>query len=242
MADTRVDVASVLLYGQPVGHLESAKGTHRFELTEEYRQTHRRPVLGQVFEERPHHQWRQAMRMPQWFSNLLPESKLRDLIAAEHGTSSANEFRLLMPVGSDLPGAVEVIPESPHFHTRESRLDNDSDPMIRFSLAGVQLKLSMIWSGQTLVLPGVGDLSDHLVKLPPREFDGVTEKEFAMMTWAKRAGIEIPECEVVSSDNLGPLPSGFRLLIGIKVYVVQRFDRAPPASDTDRRMHMEDLN
>ena len=221
----------------------------------------RRPVLGQVFEERPNHQWKQAQRLPEWFSNLLPEQRLRDLIAAERGLNPRNEFRLLVALGGDLPGAVEVTPltdpeetlsnavgksvlAAPSSWTPDEQDDQgkgEDRHLLRFSLAGVQLKLSMVWSSNTLMLPGKGELGDHLVKLPSRRYRGIPENEFSMMTWARETGINIPDCDVRSSDRLGPLPPGFEVLKGSNVYVVRRFDRTgddPPG----HRIHMEDLN
>ena len=241
----------------------TSQGTSRFELAPEYRELPRRPVLGQVFEERPSYQWKQAQRVPQWFSNLLPEQKLRDLIAEKHGISPRNEFRLLMALGTDLPGAVEVVAADRAMprpvkgvvngETSEGEgagiakaQDDDSSEgakyLLRFSLAGVQLKLSMMLSGNTLMLPGVGGLGGHLVKLPSRHYAGLLENEFSMMTWAREIGISVPECEIRPAEDVGPLPPGFDTLGGATVYVVRRFDRIPDAAAQDERIHMEDLN
>ena len=262
MARARVESATLYLHGHPVGHLWSSHGTHRFELSDEYRQTPRRPVLGQVFEERPLHRWKQAQRLSKWFSNLLPEhSRLRKLIAEQHEINHRNEFRLLMALGADLPGALQVTPDLDpaaieHVSSSERFADGGAGMLgrqdvntgvseayrIRFSLAGVQLKLSMMWSGNTLMLPGAGELGDHLVKLPSRHYPGVPENEFAMMTWASETGIDVPDCKMRSAEDLGPLPPGFDALEGSTIYVVRRFDRGPYGSNQDERIHMEDLN
>ena len=255
------EAAVVRLHGHIVGHLWSSQGTNRFQLAPQYRELPRRPVLGQVFEERPSHQWKQAQRLPEWFSNLLPEQRLRDLIAEERGINPRNEFRLLLALGPDLPGAVEVVPlpdaeevvsgvgERNTFAAESSRILEEQEPvsigddnyLIRFSLAGVQLKLSMIWSSRTLVMPGKGKLGDHLVKLPSRQYPGVPENEFSMMTWAGATGINVPKCDIRPTDQLGELPPGFGVLEGNDVYVVRRFDR-PHDNPVDQRIHMEDLN
>ena len=261
MARPQVEGATLYLHGQRVGHLWTSHGTHRFELSDGYRETPRRPVLGQVFEERPRHRWKQAQRLPRWFSNLLPEhSRLRELIAEQHGIRHRNEFRLLMALGSDLPGALRVAPDDmlgiEDAGGDETSADSTAgiperrivsrDPgntsRIRFSLAGVQLKLSMMWSGNTLMLPGEGELGNHLVKLPSRHYPGVPENEFAMMTWARETGIDVPDCQIREAKDLGPLPPGFDALEGTTIYVVRRFDRGPFRSNQDRRIHMEDLN
>jgi len=95
MPRRHTDVVTAHLHGFPVGHLWTSQGTHRFELSNEYRNAPRRPVLGQVFEERPRHRWKQAQRLPEWFSNLLHEhSRLRQLVAEGYGINHRNEFRL----------------------------------------------------------------------------------------------------------------------------------------------------
>ena len=262
MARSQTDVAAVWLHGYPIGHLWTSQGTHRFKLSSEYREAPRRPALGQVFEERPRHQWKQAQRLPEWFSNLLPEhSRLRRLVAEEYGINRRNEFRLLMALGNDLPGALQVLPgndtESIERHGN-GRTSSDGDAglpgdqaesadereeyPIRFSLAGVQMKLSMIWSANTLTLPGKGALGDHLVKLPSRQYNNLIENEYSMMTWARETGIDVPDCEIRQAGDLGPLPRGFGALEGSTVYVVRRFDRGPYSSIQDERIHMEDLN
>lgn len=261
MHDGPVEAAVVRLHRHLVGRLWSFQGTNRFQLAPEYRELPLRPVLGQIFEERPSHQWRQAQRLPEWFSNLLPEQRLRDLVAKERGINPRNEFRLLLALGADLPGAIEVIPlpdpeeamsavEEGHMSTskdsrnvekQEHQSGGDDNFLIRFSLAGVQLKLSMVWSSGTLMMPGKGDLGDYLVKLPSRHYRGVPENEFSMMTWARETGIDVPECHIRPTDQLGGLPSGFDVLEGKSVYVVRRFDR-PKDNSIHKRTHMEDLN
>lgn len=260
MPDGVVEAAAVHLHGHLVGHLLSFHGTNRFQLAPEYRELPRRPVLGQVFEERPSHQWKQALRLPKWFSNLLPEQRLRELIAEERGINPRNEFRLLLALGADLPGAVEVTPmateealssavgesvsaaASPRTtHEREHWKNGEGHFLLRFSLAGVQLKLSMVWSSNTLLLPGKEELGDHLVKLPSRYYLGIPENEFSMMKWADAAGITVPACDIRPTHKLGKLPPGFDLLESKNVYVVRRFDRAGDDAP-GQRTHMEDLN
>jgi serine/threonine-protein kinase HipA len=70
----------------------------------------------------------------------------------------------------------------------------------------------------------------------------VPENEFAMMTWARETGIDVPDCKMRSAEDLGPLPPGFDPIEGSTIYVVRRFDRGPYGSSPDERIHMEDLN
>ena len=235
----------VQLSGINVGVLRLANNLSTFELLDEYLESPRRPVLGQVFEEDPRGSWRQAMYLPPWFSNVLPEDPLLSYLAGELGINPKNEFRMLEALGSDLPGAVDVIPASSSFAGEVGprviraldAVDDRDKPVIRFSVAGVQLKLSMIWSGNTLTLPGRGELGNHLVKFPSARYPGVPENEYSMMTWAAESGLDVPAVSVSPGDQLGELPRGFEQFAESTVYVIERYDRDGP-----RRIHQEDLN
>lgn len=88
------------------------RGDHTwFGFTEEYREDPQRPVLGLVFEEDPDRRHSSSLRVPPWFSNLLPEGPQRRWIAAGRGVSVDREMELLAQVGHDLPGAVRVLAE-----------------------------------------------------------------------------------------------------------------------------------
>ena len=60
---------------------------------------------GLVEQTRPTH-----VRLPPFFSNLLPEGHLRGYLAARGGVHPDREFFLIALLGADLPGAIEVHP------------------------------------------------------------------------------------------------------------------------------------
>lgn len=211
-----------------------------FELLESYRDLPRRPVLGQVFEEDPAKVHRARMRLPPFFSNLLPEGRLRELIANRLDVAPEREFFLLGRLGEDLPGAVRAVPtgdlrdEEPaagHFEATGAE-----SPQLKFSLAGVQLKLSMIREGRGMTLPASGQGGDWIVKLPGTRYRGVPENEFATMSWARLVGIEVPETELLTVADLRGLPPGVSAEDGF-VFATRRFDRPAPGN----RTHVEDF-
>src|ERR1700731_1675470 len=111
-------------------------------------------------------------RLPPFFSNLLPERDgvLRDYLAQRAGISAEREFPLLWLVGADLPGAViaedsEGQPPPPPEEKSETREANKQE-VLRFSLAGVQLKFSAIGRGKQLRIPAQGRDGQWIVKLP----------------------------------------------------------------------------
>ena len=183
-------------------------------------------------------------RLPPFFSNLLPERDgvLRDYLAQRAGISSEREFPLLWLVGTDLPGAViaedsEGQPLPPPEDKSETRKANKEE-VLRFSLAGVQLKFSAIGrGGKQLRIPAQGRDGQWIVKLPSARFPNVPENEFAMMTLAREVGIDVPEFGLVPVGSIGNLPDEFAEG-NTNAYFIRRFDRGPDGE----RVHVEDFN
>jgi serine/threonine-protein kinase HipA len=101
---------SVWLRNDRVGTLVQRGDYTRFVFSQEYFNDPDRPVLGLVFEQDISARYAAALRLPCWFSNLLPEGRLREWIAADRKVSPQREMELLAQVGHDLPGAVRVLP------------------------------------------------------------------------------------------------------------------------------------
>ena len=138
------------------------------------------------------------VRLPPFFSNLLPEAHLREYLAARGGVHPDREFFLLWLLGKDLPGALEVRSVDggapPRSEDAGPRAKRDERPL-RFSLAGVQLKFSAVMrAAKGLTLPADGVGGDWIVKLPSPRFDAVPENEYAMMTLARLPASTCPKC------------------------------------------------
>jgi serine/threonine-protein kinase HipA len=210
-----------------------------FSLARDYRALYPRPVLGQVFEDDLHITLRSRMRLPPFFSNLLPEERIRELIAAQLNVSQSREARLFAYLGEDLPGDIRAVPEGdlPEISTNETQ---PREPAllhpIKFSLAGAQPKLSMFRSPDGLTFPATGRGGDLLVKMPGSKFAGVPENEFATMSWAKASGIRVPDFWLEPISRLLNVPPELRDESG-NAYVTARFDRPAPG----KRVHMEDF-
>ncbi len=72
---------SVALHDRRVGTLRAREDYSWFRFDQDYLDRPDRPVLGLFFEDRLHEQHASNMRLPPWFSNLLPEGQLRRWIA-----------------------------------------------------------------------------------------------------------------------------------------------------------------
>jgi len=238
---------AVLLHGRRIGTLCQKGDYTRFHFNGDYLNDSRRPVLGLRFEERLRKPYAAALRLPKWFSNLLPEGPLRQWIAEDRGVSLDREMELLAQVGHDLPGAVQVIPadgpDNEWEWSDDTALSRDkaaerSSPW-RFSLAGVALKFSMLALGDRLTVPAVGHRGDWLVKFPDYRFEDVPRNEHAIMSLADAIGIDVPEVRLVHRDELDGLPARMWPNREEWAYAVKRFDRRP--DDGRTMVHIEDL-
>lgn len=182
-------------------------------------------------------------RVPPWFSNLLPEGPLRELVAKQAGVHASREFFLLRHLGEDLPGAVRIVTDA------ASGGPEDTDPLDgepagkeaadawHFSLAGVQLKFSARQSERGLTVPASGRGGDWIVKLPDARYPKVPENEYATMSWARKSGIRVPEIELVDIASITGLPAAYGQFSEQYALAIRRFDRPELGS----RVHMEDF-
>ena len=236
-------VYAVLLHGEHVGAIHRRDAFTKFVFDQDYWDRPDRGVLGRWFEDHPRKQPRAANWVPAWFSNLLPEGRLRELIAREQGVDTNCEIDLLVRIGGDLPGAVQVVPD-PGAHFDEGFEAAADGPVnvpgpsgrLRFSLAGVGLKFSMRQEGDRLVLPAHGKGGDWIVKTPDGSYPGLVANEAAVMRLASDVGIEVPEFHVRHRDQVDELGEGAWPSDEDEAYVVRRFDRR-----AEGRVHIEDF-
>lgn len=182
-------------------------------------------------------------RVPAFFSNLLPEGHLRDYLAQLGQVNPVREFFLLWLLGADLPGAVRIqdaegrsLPPSDRTRTRGKDGKDDWDDVLRFSLAGVQLKFSAVLEASGgLTIPAHGIGGSWIVKLPSTKFPAVPENEYVMLELARAVGITVPEIRLVPVKKIRGLPEDMVRMEG-NALVVRRFDR-----DGQKHIHMEDF-
>ncbi len=222
---------------------EADDGRIGLHIAESYRQMPARPLLSQFFEddlERVY--WgKRPGALPGFFANLMPEGRLRSLIEKSLGLPESDDLALLAAVSKDLPGALflrkDEVPAdlaAPTTEPAEAESGSRQVQGLRFSLAGVQLKFSMIREGERFTLPAHDELGEWIVKVGSNEYPGLVENEYAMMEWARRAGFDVPPCMILRGDQLSSIrdylpPDGHAL-------AVQRYDREGP-----RRIHQEDF-
>ena len=181
-----------------------------------------------------------AGALPAFFANLLPEDKLRDAMERHHAGAvrPGNDFDLLAALGTDLAGAVRVIPSEGSNVAHPEAVANK--PKARFSLAGVQMKLSVMKNtgkGGGLTIPLEDGQGQYIAKFPSTAFPGVSENEFANLALAAAIGMDVPARELVDKSDFDGIPEDFDTMAEGKVLLIRRFDRAP----SGERIHIEDF-
>lgn len=182
-----------------------------------------------------------------FFSNLLPESAVRELVAKQLGISSKNDFMLLKRIGGECAGAITILPES---ETPESpdqyryRLlsggqlaglikDIPRRPLlagqdgIRISLSGAQEKLALLYKESSFYIPENGAPSNFILKPGMANYPYSIENECFCMMLAKALDLDVPPVEIVQKDNW-------------KILLIKRYDRIMD-SDVLKRLHQEDF-
>ncbi|MGV3620489.1 MAG: type II toxin-antitoxin system HipA family toxin, partial [Archangium sp.] len=245
---SRTNALQVLLGATEVGVIELESGgldVIRFTTADTYRQLTRRPVLSQVLEDDLSQVWTSRVRAPAFFSNLLPEGVLRELLAQRAGVNPTREFFVLAELGGDLPGNVVVRPLGALDGSGEVADELPAravgaDEALRFSVAGLQLKFSVNARGGGWVMPVRGAGGRWLAKLPSRRFPNVPRNEFLMMRFARAVGLEVPDvemAEVGAVEGLAPLLAHQSVSPEQHLMLVRRFDRTESAA----RVHTEDF-
>jgi serine/threonine-protein kinase HipA len=184
-----------------------------------------------------------------FFAGLLPEGKMRQLIAQQLHVSGQNEFALLDHLGGECAGAVTFF-EQGKVHPQRPQEDdvqwlNDEElleildelphrPMLagkdgfRLSLAGAQDKLPVIFDGTRIGLPLNGTPSSHILKPAIKAVEAsVTNEGFCMA--------------LAEAMQLKPARALIRKVGDREFLLVERYDRIVDSHGCRQRLHQEDF-
>ncbi len=256
----------VWLHEQHVGWLCEAGRATRFIATEQYLANPARATLSlsmtlpgseQVTQETLKNYfdpavYRERGELPPFFAGLLPEGALRRRLAATRKSDvDMDDFGILAAAGEDLPGAATVVPANLDNLTAAARAygvtggaDNleisvpEQAAEGAASLSGVQdkLALSQAKDGKRYCMPVKGKLSDLIAKLPAAGDDSQVMNEYACMTLAGLAGVNVATCRPAPMSAMLDHPDLVAALgENTRFLAVDRFDRGPSSS-----VHMED--
>lgn len=181
--------------------------------------------------------------VPPWFAGLLPEGALRDLVLTEMGPGDHDQFDVLTRLGADLPGAVLITPETEaprsagplHLGKVKGFQAARPEGVVKFSLAGIQLKFTANPEGERLTVPGSDDTGRCIIKVASDRYAGLPEAEHGAMRLARMIGVDAAPCRLVPRGAVAGVPEEF-LAHGENVLVVDRFDRGARGE----RIHIED--
>ena len=178
-----------------------------------------------------------AAAVPAFFAGLLPEGRRLTALRRSVGTSADDEFSMLLAVGGDTIGDVQVVPagDSPA-DTAPVVIDDFSKVVFaelfaqaigqqpdRTALPGVQDKIS----GQMLNVPVRGRTRAYILKLNPPAFPHLVENEYFFFRAAAHTRLRLANVELVRDEVDEP---------GL---LVHRFDRIPE-NDHLRPLAVED--
>lgn len=236
---------NVWLESNHVGVLTYSEGILNFSYTEEWLSTDLATALSHSLPLKP--DTFKGNIVNAYFGGLLPEGRLRDLIARHERVSTANDFSLLQIVGGECAGALTLLPtDQTPSKTRASinfltdtelsnlLLELPMRPMlagedgIRLSLAGAQDKLPVIIEEDRVGLPKYGAVSTHILKMPIIGLDGTVENEAFCLELAAMAGIPAAKAHILETRET-------------KVLLVKRYDRRDTTATQDERVHQEDF-
>lgn len=130
-------------------------------------------------------------RLPPWFSRLLPEGALRDLVMTEMGPGDHDEFDVLTRLGADLPGAVFIVPET---DIPASAGPLDLGKVHGFKAAASQRRGEILAGRRPTEIyrqPGrrPPETGRSIIKLGSERFPNLPEAEFAAMQMASAIGV-----------------------------------------------------
>ncbi|WAH95622.1 type II toxin-antitoxin system HipA family toxin [Arthrobacter sp. MMS18-M83] len=175
-----------------------------------------------------------AGALPPFFAGLLPEGHRLSVLRDATKTSLDDELTLLLAVGADAPGDVQVVPagETPvepaplADTSRPEELDFTAlaNAVDRHAIPGVQDKASASMLTTPLSLKG----QRYLLKLDPPNQANLLENEAAHLSAAKDLKIPVSKSRIITDMH------------GLPGLLVERFDRVRDEDRTWVRLPMED--
>ena len=172
--------------------------------------------------------------LPAFFAGLLPEGHRLTVLRRAVKTSPNDELSLLLAVGEDAPGDVQVVPEGvepsdppPVIGAEASdALDFDAlvDELDRHAIPGVQRKAS----ASMISTPLATRSGRYILKLSPIEYPHLVENEAAHLAAARALKVPVSAAAVVHDRD------------GTPGLLVQRFDRVRGDDGAWLRLALED--
>ena len=221
----RVDRAAVYKKGVFAAELRRLPQGVELHYDEEYLAAGR-PALASTLPLSPDPVRTPAGALPPYFSGLLPEGRRLNALRTAVKTSADDELSLLLAVGADAVGDVQVVPAGTEPGVVPPRVEVErwSDVSFaevfaaetgaepdRVALPGVQPKAS----ARMISFPVRRGSGRFILKLDPPEFSHLCRNEWLMLEAARLSGLPTVTSELVVDRD------------GREALAVTRFDRTP---------------
>ncbi|BDP99820.1 HipA domain-containing protein [Aquiluna sp. KACHI24] len=227
--------ALVLKQGLPAATLTQNGSDVTFEYLPEYLDANA-PAIATTLPKSEIKKTYSAGATPAYFAGLLPEGRRLNAIAKRLKTSASDDLGLLLELGGDAIGDVQVVdPDEPIAPSTAIELPRDLSNLSfqelrekhfdsrAAGLPGFQDKIS----SKMLNAPAKKQGLEYIIKLNPIEAPHAVENEFFFLKLAKRVGLETAEFELLEDRD------------GEHALQLLRFDRVI-ADGQQIRLAMED--
>jgi serine/threonine-protein kinase HipA len=242
-ATKRTQALTIWMNGLPVCNWEKSKGVDHLNYFDTWVNSETGRFLSLSLPFTPGNQGLSGVAVGAWFDNLLPDSDaIRRRLALRHKTASANAFDLLVALGRDCAGAIQLLPPDqtpgnlfaitglPLNEAKVAQilrnvaggtvLGQANDEMtLRLSVAGAQEKTALLWHQGQWWLPQGSTPTTHIFKLPiglvgamQADMRTSVENEWLCAQLVHAYGLAVAPCEIARFEEQ-------------KVLVVTRFDR-----------------
>ncbi len=237
-----VGAGDVYKRGRLAGRLTRERATVRFDYDLEYLADPTAPAVATTLPRREAPvQSGGAGAVPPFFAGLLPEGRRFSALQRAVKTSADDELTLLLAVGADAIGDVQVVPADAPLPADPVAIAVDDWSAVRFrqvyadvtgehlvpqraGVAGVQVKVS----ARMITIPVARAYERYILKLDPPEFPHLVANEAFFLEAARRSGLAVAHAEVVRDAD------------GEAGLLARRFDRIADGNGTMTMLAQED--
>ena len=237
-----VERASVFKARTLAGSLERRKDSVVFAYSEAYLNSDRLPVATSLPLDEGPSVTHAPGALPPFFAGLLPEGRRLSALRRAVKTSADDELTLLLAVGGDAVGDVQIIPEGDELaEETEARVTVSDWHEVRFAdlfdqsagggkgvdrvaIPGVQDKVS----ARMINVPVASSGGRYMLKLNPPEVPNLVANEAFFLKAGEKAGLEMAAASVVTDRE------------GAEGLLVDRFDREDDGKEGVRLLAQED--
>lgn len=241
MIKRKVRSLTIWMNAELVGYWRIKSGMDELQYADEWVANPRGRPLSLSLPFAPGNQPIKGDKVSFYFDNLLPDSRdIRERMARRFNTASTKAFDLLVELGRDCVGAIQLLPEDEKPQNikriQYKRLDESQvaemldkvvntyslgrlDDELRISLAGAQEKTALLWHNNQWCEPLGETPTTHIFKLPmglvgnmKADMKASVENEWLCSKIMAEFGIPIAHCDIgIFGDK--------------KALIVERFDR-----------------